>query len=143
MATTNQSINDFPAQIGGLYARWTLDGLNEVAYAISLDFIARPQLYQGNDIPDVIVPFRMEYGMETKLPNTAQRQAMVWPILGRTDWLKPDASTTSSPFHVARKKLIDACIAFSERAVETGVAMLEDRVRSALIPIRAHCSLSS
>lgn len=32
----------------------------------------------------------------------------------------------------------DAAIAFSERAVDTGVAMLEDRIRSALVPFRAH-----
>ena len=80
----------------------------------------------------------MTYGTEAQFPNTAQRQAMMMPGFGRSDGLKPDASVGTAPFHTARKKLIDACIAFSERAVDTGVAMLLERVRSAIVPLRAH-----
>jgi hypothetical protein len=130
--------DDFPALLGDLYARWTLDCLIEIGYAISLDFVARPQLYQGDDIPDGIVGLRASYGSNADFANAAQRQAMMAPIFGRSDGLKPDASNAASSFHMARKKLVDACIAFSERAVDTGVSMLEDRVRSALVPLRAH-----
>ena len=128
----------FASLVGGLYSVWTLDCLVEIAYAISIDFIARPQLYLSNDIPDAIVDLRMTWGTAVTVPNTAQRQSLMMPIFGKSDGLRPDASTGSAPFHVARKKLIDACVAFSERAVDTGVPMLEERVRSALIPLQAH-----
>jgi hypothetical protein len=138
MATVEQSAYDFPELVGQLYARWTLDCLAEIGYAVSVDFITRPQLYLSDDIPDSIVDLRMLYGMEPRFPNSAQRQAMIIPLLGRSDGLNPDASTGTSPFHVARKKLVDACISFSERAVDTGIPMLLERVRSALVPLRAH-----
>jgi len=131
--------NDDPLRlIGRLYAIWTLDCLIEIGYAISVDFITRPQLYLNEDIPDAIVQLRMSYGTAAQFPNTAQRQAMMMPVFGRSDGLMPDASTNTAPFHTARKKLVDACIAFSERAVDTGIAMLEERVRSALVPLRTH-----
>src|SRR4051794_20766569 len=133
-----QVSNPFPAFVGHLYAIWTLDCLDEIGYMVSVDFITRPHLYLGDDIPDQIVQLRMTYGTEAQFPNTAQRQAMMMPVFGRSDGLKPDASVGTAPFHVARKKLIDACIAFSERAVDTGVAMLLERVRSAIVPLRAH-----
>ena len=137
-AATPQASNEFPTLIGQLYAIWALDCLVEVGYAVSVDFVTRPQLYLADDIPNQIVQLRMSYGMEAQFPNTAQRHAMMMPVFGRSDGLKPDASTGSAPFHIARKKLVDACMAFSERAVETGVAMLLERVRSAVVPLRAH-----
>jgi hypothetical protein len=105
---------------------------------VSVDFITRPQLYLADDIPDVIVQLRMTWGTDVPFPNGVQRRALMLPIFGRSDSLTPDASTGTAPFHVARKKLIDACIAFSERSVDTGLTMLEERVRSALVPLRAH-----
>ena len=138
MAKEIGTTDDFSALIGDLYARWTLDCLVEIGYAVSLDFISRPQLYQSDDIPEAIVGVRMSYGTNADFANAAQRQAMMLPIFGRTDGLKPDASNTASPFHMVRKKLVDACIAFSERSADTGVSMLADRVRSALVPLRAH-----
>jgi hypothetical protein len=80
----------------------------------------------------------MSWGTDARFPNTAQRLALMTPIFGRSDGLAPDASTGTAPFHVARKKLVDACIPFSERAVDTGITMMKDRVRSALVPFRAH-----
>jgi hypothetical protein len=138
MTTETSSVETFSALVGDLYTRWTLDGVTEIGYAVSLDMIVRPQLYQSNDIPDTVIALRMSYGTAVDIPNTVQRLAMMMPIFGRSDVLKPDASITSSAFHVARKKLIDAAIAFSERAVDTGIASLEDRVRSALVPLRSH-----
>ena len=138
MKTVAQSANDFPSLIGELYARWTLDCLIEIGYAVSMDFVARPQLYLSDDVPESIVDLRMSYGTDPTFPNTAQRQMMLTPVFGKSDGHTPDASTGTAPFHVARKKLIDACISFSERAVDTGVAMLLERIRSALVPLRAH-----
>jgi len=140
MASTASAVNgdDLGALIGRLYSIWTLDSLVEIAYAISVDFISRPQLYLSDDIPDAIVDLRMSWGTDARFPNTAQRLLLMTPIFGRSDGLTPDASTGTAAFHVARKKLIDACIAFSERAVDTGIAMLKERVGSALVPLRAH-----
>lgn len=138
MANEKQSADDFSALVGDLYSRWTLDCLVEIGNAVSLDLISRPQLYQSNDIPETIVGLRMSYGTNADLANAAQRQAMMVPIFGRSDGLKPDASNAASPFHIVRKKLVDACIAFSERSADTGVPMLADRVRSALVLLRAH-----
>jgi hypothetical protein len=103
-----------------------------------MDFIARPQLYLSNDIPDIIVDLRMSYGTDARFPNLPQRQKMIMPVLGRSDGPSSDTSATSAPFYTARKNFVDACIAFSERAVDTGVAMLLERVRSTLVPLRAH-----
>jgi hypothetical protein len=130
--------DEFPALIAQLYELWTLDCLNEIGYAVAVDFITRPQLYLSDDIPDDIVRLRMAYGTDVPFPNAAQRQAMMMPVFGRSDGLKPDASTGTASFHMARKKFLDACIAFAERAVDTGLTMLEERVRSALVPLRAH-----
>src|SRR5262249_4317599 len=130
--------NDFLTFISRLYAQWTLDCLVEIGYAISVDFVTRPQLYLGDDIPDRIVQLRTSYGTDAQFPNTAQRQAIMAPIFGRSAEPKPDASTASAPFHIARKKFLDACVAFSERAVDSGISMLEERVRSAVVPLRAH-----
>lgn len=137
-ATSAASSGNFATLVGRLYSIWTLDALVEIGYAISVHFITRPQLYLSDDIPDAIVDLRMAWGTDARFPNTAQRLALMTPIFGRSDGLAPDASTGTAPFHVARKKLVDACIAFSERAVDTGIAMLKDRVRSALVPLRAH-----
>ncbi|MDB5784905.1 hypothetical protein [Caballeronia mineralivorans] len=129
---------DFPSLVGDMYAKWTLDCLTEIGYAVSVDFIARPQLFTGN-IPAEIVFLRMSYGNSAPFPNNRQRAAMMMPIFGRSDGLKPDAGYSSAPFYLARKQLLDGCIAFSERAVSTGMmSMLEERVRSAVISLRAY-----
>jgi hypothetical protein len=124
--------------IENMYSRWVLDCLIEYSHAIANDLIARPHLYQRNDIPDAIVDLRMSYGMSRNFPNMAQRQLMLTPIFGASDSRKMYDTNSSSSFHVARKKLVDACIAFSERAVDTGLAMLKDRVKSALVPLKSH-----
>src|SRR6478672_8003828 len=91
MATAEaQASNPFPAFIGHLYAIWTLDCLDEIGCAVAVDFITRPHLYLGEDIPDQIVQLRTTYGTDAQFPNTAQRQAMMMPVFGRSDGLKPD-----------------------------------------------------
>src|SRR5215467_13710866 len=105
------SPSTFQDFVGDIYARWTLDCLVEIGYAISVDFVNRPYLYKGQDIPDNIVDLRISYGSDPGFPNTVQRQAIMLPIFGRSDGLKPDATSTTPvwPFQIARKNLIDAC----------------------------------
>ncbi|MFM0174731.1 hypothetical protein PQR33_35995 [Paraburkholderia sediminicola] len=134
MATTDE----FPNLIGTLYGRWTLDGVVELAYAVSLDFVARPHKYVSGEIPAVVSDLRVAYGTDKHFQNTLERQAMILPILGRSDALRADASVATSSFHMARKIFLDACSAFTERAVDTGVEMLEQRVRSSLVTFQAH-----
>jgi hypothetical protein len=131
------TIDEFPTTAGTLYARWTLDCLAEISYAISKDAISRPQLYQSDDIPDDLVTLRMSYGTAPHFPNSTQRQAMMIPILGPSDGLSTGASTQSS-FQIARRQFVDACAAFAEQASEVEGSILEDRVRSSAATLRAH-----
>lgn len=137
MANLPINSTEFSSLIGDLYLRWTLDGLIQTGYAVSVDFITRPQLYLSDDIPEDIVNLRMSYGLNPIFPNTTQRQTMMLPVLGKSDGLKQDGASMAGQFNIARKKLVDACIAFSERTVDSGIDMLEARVRSSLIPLRA------
>jgi hypothetical protein len=136
MAKANTKSVELGSIIGDMYSQWTLDSIVELAYGVSNDFINRPQLYQNGEIPDEIVDLRMSYGTSRNFPNMQQRQLMLMPVFGKSDGQRPDSST--SPFYSARKKLIDASIAYSERVYDTGLAMLKDRIRSAIIPIRSH-----
>ena len=77
MKPVDQAPDDFASLVGDLYSRWTLDGLVEIGYAVSVDFISRSQLYQGDDIPEEIVTLRISYGTDPKFPNTQQRQALM------------------------------------------------------------------
>jgi hypothetical protein len=129
--------DSFPSLIGDLYERWTLDGLIELAYAVSIDVINRPSSYRGT-LPSEIVSLRMSYGTEPDLPNTAQRQAMMMPILGRSDGLKPDAVSASTPFYSARKSFFDACIAVQTRTVDTALSALESVARTAILAFRGY-----
>jgi hypothetical protein len=88
VVATEGTSYDFPDVIASLYGLWTLDGLVELAYAVSLDFVSRPESYVGVDIPDAISDFRVSWGTHKEFQNTAERQAMVSPILGRSDWLR-------------------------------------------------------
>jgi hypothetical protein len=136
MATQTSNAGD---TIGTMYSHWVLDLLMESAYAVSNDFVARPQLYQTVDQPVVekLVQIRVNYGSDAHFPSSQQRQQMNLPIFGRSDALRPDTSALAG-FVLARKKLLDAATAFAERSVDTGVQMLTDRIRSALVPLRSY-----
>jgi hypothetical protein len=129
--------DDLQVQARDLYSRWTLDCLVEMAYAVSLDFVARPQMYVDDSIPDNIADLRLSYGSSVHYPNLVARQSMMQPILGRSDALNSDGATASS-FQVARNAFVAACVAYCERAPDTRIAPLEDRVRSTVQPLRAH-----
>lgn len=124
--------------LGTLYFYWALDPLIELAYAVSMDFVNRPQLYQSVPIIDELVTLRMQYGSAPMFPNAQQRQAMLNPVFSRSDAQRPDATATASPFYTHRKKLMDAATAYAERAVDTGIQMLKDRIASASVPLRTN-----
>lgn len=61
------------------------------------------------------------------------------PIFGRSDGLMPDVSTGTTPFYIARQKTFEAAAAFAEaQPVDKSQTMLEERFRSALVPLLAH-----
>src|SRR5215472_16650573 len=112
---------EFPEIAAKLYGQWTLDCLGDISYAIVNDAVARPQLYQSDDIPDDLVALRMSYGSTPNLPNSMQRQAMMVPILGQSDGRTSGAASggrTTSSFQVARRKFVDACAAFAQHATD-------------------------
>ena len=54
-ATSPPTADEFPAIAGNLYARWTLDCMGDIAYAIANHAIARPQLYVSDNLPDELI----------------------------------------------------------------------------------------
>lgn len=134
--------DEFSVAAGKVYTCWTLNCLPEITYALSSDAVARPQLYQSDDIPDDLVTMRMSYGTTPHLPNAAQRQAMITPIFGPSDGSRAGimmtASVIQSPFQIARRKFVDACTAFAQQASDIEGHILEERVRSSAETLRAH-----
>jgi hypothetical protein len=131
---------EFSVAAENLYTYWTLNCLAEISYAVSNDAVARPQLYQSDEIPDDLVTLRMSYGTTPHLPNSAQRQAMITPILGPSDGSKIGMMTAASqsPFQIARRKFVDACTAFAQQASDIEGDILEAQVRSSAETLRAH-----
>jgi len=89
-------------------------------------------------MPDTIVDLRLSYGTSAQFPDLAHRQAMVWPILGPSDALKPGTGSSPSQFQQARQAFLDACTAFSERAFDSGLDQLRNRVLISLALLRTH-----
>jgi hypothetical protein len=117
-----------------MYCRWTLDGLPEIAYAVSKDFVARPEFYKAADIPGEIVELRIEYGSRSRLPNRSQRLDINSPIFGVSDGYGGD--TSNDKFRVLRKPLFDGCIALSELTSNTAPASQKPRILNALDSLR-------
>jgi hypothetical protein len=118
--------------IGDMYARWVLDCVVEMAYAVSVDFVARPDFYKGSDVPEGIAELRSAYGYARDYPNKSQRQDLNSPVFGLSDGYAPDSGTDK--FRALRRPLFDACIAYSERSVDVAAQKLKQRVLSALDP---------
>ena len=125
--------------IGAMYFRCTLDNLIELAYKVSIDFTHRPHLYKNCNVTDELVSLQMSYGHTTGFPNLEQRRSMYIPIFGKSDGAQFENANFSA-FHQLREKLIESSKAYSERVHETGLQMLEERVRSANIPLNNYLS---
>src|SRR5437773_4292122 len=74
-------------QLGLMYKRWTLDCVVNIAYAVSLDFSQRPELYQevGNATADKLTQLQSDVGYEANFPNVNTRQILMSPIFGESD----------------------------------------------------------
>jgi hypothetical protein len=118
--------------IGDMYARWVLDCVVEIAYAVSVDFVARPDFYKGSDVPDGIVELRSSYGYARDYPNRSQRQDLNSPVFGLSDGYAPDSG--NDKFRALRRPLFDACIAYSEKSVDVAAQRVKQRVLSAMDP---------
>jgi hypothetical protein len=97
--------------LAGMYARWTLDCLIEIAHAISIDYFSSPEFYQG-DAPDNIVDLWLSYGSVKNFPDKDQRHILAGAIFGESDGYPPKGATNyNDAFHKNRDPLFKACIA--------------------------------
>jgi hypothetical protein len=115
--------------VGDMYSRWVLDCIVEIAYAVSKDFIARPEFYKGV-VPAGITDLRMAYGNARGLPSRSQRQEMNAPIFGASDGYPSDSA--NDKFRALRKPLFDACVVYLTRTVADATTPLQESVISAL-----------
>src|SRR5215469_1158656 len=144
---TNFKINDLnsfnkatgdPHEVAGLYFYSVLDCLIDLAYKVTYDFFKRPSLYidlgltqsdakTRQILSPILARLHAEYGSNEVLPNKDQRDEIDLPIFGRVAGYSTDEA---GDFPRLRDELINACAAFAERAVDTGVEMLRERVRT-------------
>jgi hypothetical protein len=119
-----------PRQVAGLYFYQILDPLEEMAYAISLDFRLRPQLYRDLGQPSIVpllAKLASEYGTQVDTPSQGQRSAIFAPVFGTSD---------SESFSRLRDDLIKAARAFAERIADNSVEMLREVVRTSHRPFK-------
>jgi hypothetical protein len=134
----NQPTKPTGKQLGLMYKRWTLDCVVNLAYAVSLDFSQRPELYQevGADIAAKLTDLQSDFGYEANFPNVNTRQMLMNPIFGESDG--HGSGNDVSMFQTFRLPVLAAAADFSENAQPTAFPMLRERVRSAVVPFRTH-----
>jgi len=116
-------------EVAAIYFYAQLDDIAELAYAISLDFFARPHLYVVTAKPSLgpaIAKLRARYGTDESLPDTKQRHATYDALFGDRS---SNDGTRQGDFARLRDELIGASRAFAERTFDSGLEMLKDRVR--------------
>jgi hypothetical protein len=124
-----------PRQIAGLYFYQLTDCLIDLAYQVSGDFRARPQLYRHLGEPTMsqtLARLNAQYGTEIGFLSKEQRSAIYKPVFG--PWQGPPAADDSFPR--LRDDLILAAKAFAEHAVTRGIEQLRAGVRSAHRPFK-------
>jgi hypothetical protein len=123
-----QTIAGKSGGIATLYFWSILDCLVELAYAISVDFFARPHMYTAltERTSADIARLRARYGMDERIPSLQQRFEIFGPIFGPTDGT---VSTGASQFCQLRDALCEAVVRFRVRPAEEGVEMLRQDVR--------------
>jgi hypothetical protein len=125
-----QQATSEPRQTAGLYFYQVLDSLCEMAYAISLDFRRRPQLYRDLGQPPLaplLAQLAAQYGTQVNVLSLRQRGDIYAPLFGTTD---------GDSFARLRDDVIRACKAFAERSADTGIDMLREVVRTAHRPFK-------
>ena len=129
--TASQS---YGALIGDMYSRWTLDCLIEIAHAVSIDYVARPEFYRGADVPDNIADLWSSSGYQRNYPSKSQRSDLNGPVLGASDGYPPTKGVTAvaDKFHQLRDPLFKACIAYTERTTADAASGLKNGVLQAM-----------
>src|SRR5262249_696952 len=130
------AVCDEPHQLAALYFYRTLDVLVELAYKVSTDFYSRPQLYKHLGQPSIapVLPaLNAQYGHAITFKSNRPRKAVYSPIFGRCNGLN---AAGSDRFCRLRAGLIEAVIAFAERATDTTTEALRDGVSVALKPFK-------
>jgi hypothetical protein len=124
--------------LGDFYSRWCLDCLVEIARAVSADYFANPEYYQGDDAPDEMVDMWISYGCVPSFPNTDQRNTMAAAILGSSDGYASQSTSGGGgdSFHQNRGPLFAACIAAETSSAAQNRASLEQQVTVALPAFR-------
>jgi hypothetical protein len=151
------TIHDFPSfkavtaephQVARLYLYAMLDPLVDLAYKVSCDFFRRPDIYTkleanlpgeagSKSISAILAKLHARSGTNEFFPSADQRSEIYLPIFGQA----PSATTSESgDFPRLRDELIDATTAFAERAVDTGLAMLRERIRATARPLTDYFS---
>jgi hypothetical protein len=117
-----REVTEEPRQTAGLYFYQLTDCLIELAYQVSADFRARPQLYRrlGERTPAALARLNAKYGTDVDFLSTDQRNAIYLPVFG--SWDGPPTGNDS--FGPLRDSLIAAAKAFAERASDTGIGTL-------------------
>jgi hypothetical protein len=119
--------------IGDMYARWTLDVVIEIARAVSLDYIARPDFYRGV-VPEKIVDLACSYGYARNFPDKHQRSRLNSPIFGASDGyrLPKGVTAVTNKFRQYREPLFNACVAYTERTPTESRGGLREAVIQAM-----------
>ncbi|MDX1415690.1 MAG: hypothetical protein R3293_15950 [Candidatus Promineifilaceae bacterium] len=124
--------------LGRMYKRWVLDCVVDIAYAVSIDFSQRPELYQNIDpaTADKMTDLQSAYGYAKNFPSHDIRANLLLPIFGQS--YAQGGGNDGSPFQTARMVVLAAAADFAENAQPTGFPMLRERIRSALVPFKNH-----
>jgi hypothetical protein len=119
--------------VGDMYSRWTLDAVVEIAHAVSLDYVARPDFYRG-PVPDKIVDLLSSWGYSRNYPDKHQRSRMNFPVFGACDGYRPPKGvmTITDKFHQYREPLFKACVAYTERTITDSRGGLREAVVEAM-----------
>lgn len=143
---TDKRIHDFasfkavtaePRQVARLYFYAMVDPLIDLAYKVSCDFFKRPHIYtklgkastgEGKSKPlsAILAELRARSGSSEFFPSVDQRSEIYAAIFGGA---ASSAPMQDDSFPRLRDELIKAATAFAERAVDTGMDMLRERVR--------------
>ena len=133
--STNPS---YETLLGQMYRRFVLDCIANLGYAVSLDFIYRPELYQDVvlETAELMATLQSMIDNEPNLPGTETRAMLYKPIFGASDAL--GTGNDGSAYQTGRLQVIASAVGFAENAQAVGQPMHRERVRSALVPLRDH-----
>jgi len=129
-------------QIAGIYFYYTLDCLVDLAQRVSLDFFQRPQVYtslgKAKDemyAREKLARLNARSGHHEGFPSKQQRYCVYGHMFGN---YQGDTIDGNSDFGRLMIQIVQAAAAYAERAYDTGVEMLEERVRTMHRPFKEY-----